>query len=177
MKDEAITYEQIEKRLKNKPKEQWTKDDIFDRYVGYGSPEEIENSEVQKLFIKYGLYEELINLVDNVITDKEVVEKILNSNILKNKEIIKITGKIKEIKIFDIEHDNIDELKEVSIIFEEEDTLKQIKIKDFVFTSNTENYLKDRKKYNNTNIIAIIEKKDDNLILKCFCTKDNSENL
>ena len=89
--------------------------------------------------------------------------------------IRKITGKIKEIKIFDIEDDNIDELKEVSIIFEEEDNLKQIKIKDFVLTSNTENYLKDRKKYNSTNIIAIVEKKDDNLILKCLCTKDNSK--
>ena len=175
MNEKTITSEQVEQRLKNKPQEQWTKDDVFDRYVGYGSPEEIENPKVQKLFIKHGLYEELINLVDNIITDKEVVEKILDSNILKNKDIRKITGKIKEMKIFDIEDDNIDELKEVSIIFEEEDTLKQIKIKDFVLTSNTENYLKDRKKYNSTNIIAIVEKKDDNLILKCLCTKDNSK--
>ena len=79
----TITFEQIEQRLKNKPQEQWTKDDVFDRYVGYGSPEEIENPEVQKLFIKHGLFDELINIVNNVITDKEVVEKILNSNILK----------------------------------------------------------------------------------------------
>lgn len=171
----TITFEQIEQRLKNKPKEQWTKDDVFDRYVGYGSPEEIENPEVQKLFIKHGLFDELINIVNNVITDKEVVKKILNSNILKNKDIRKITGKIKEIKIFDIEDDNIDELKEVSIIFEEENTLKQIKIKDFVLTSDTNKYLEDRKKYDNTNIIAIVEEKDDNLILKCLCTKHNSE--
>ena len=92
MSEKTITYEQIEQRLKNKPKEQWTKDDVFDRYVGYGSPEEIENPEVQKLFIKHGLYDELINLVNNVITDKEVVEKILKSNIFK-KELKKIFDK------------------------------------------------------------------------------------
>lgn len=175
MNEKTITFEQIEQRLKNKPQEQWTKDDVFDRYVGYGSPEEIENPEVQKLFIKHVFFDELINLVNNVITDKEVIEKILNSNIFEKKELKKIRGKIKEIKIFDIEDDNIDELKEVSIIFEEKDTSKQIKIKDFVLTSDTDNYLKDRKKYNNTNITAIVEKKDDNLILKCLCTKDNSE--
>lgn len=169
MNEKTITYEQIEQRLKNKSKEQWTKDDVFDRYVGYGNPEEMESPEVQKLFIKHGLYEELINLVDNVITDKKVIEKILNSDILKTKDIKKITGKIKDIKIFGIEDDNNEELKKVLIIFEEKDTLKQIKIKDFVLTSNTENYLEDRKKYNNTNITAIVEKEDDNLILKCLC--------
>ncbi len=174
MEENTITYEQLEQRLKNKPEGQWTKDDVFDRYVGYGSPEEIKNPKVQKLFIKHGLYEELINLVDNVITDKEVVEKILNSNIFENKELKKITGKIKDIKIFDIEDDNIDELKEVSIVFEKDDTSEQIKIKDFVLTSDTDNYLKDREKYNNTNITAIVEKEDDNLILKCLCAKDNS---
>ncbi len=98
MENDTITYEQIEQRLKNKPQEQWTKDDVFDRYVGYGSPEEIENPEVQKLFIKHGLYEELINLVNNVIADKEVVEKILNSNIFEKKRIKKNKRKNKRYK-------------------------------------------------------------------------------
>ena len=83
--EKYITYEQIGQQLKNKPKDQWTKEYVFDRYVGYGSPEELENPEVQKLFTKYGLFEELINLVNNVITDKEVVEKILNSDIFEKK--------------------------------------------------------------------------------------------
>ena len=96
--EKYITYEQIGQQLKNKPKDQLTRDDVFDRYVGYGSLEELENPEVQKLFIKYGLFEELIDLVNNVITDKEVVEKILNSNIFEKKEIKKIEGKIKDIK-------------------------------------------------------------------------------
>lgn len=172
MEIKTVTCEQIAERLKNKPKEQWTKDDVFDRYVGYGDPEEIENTEVQKLFIKHELYEELINLVNNVITDKEVIEKVLNSNIFKNKEIKKITGKIKEIKILDIDDDNIDELKKVLIIFEKKDNQKQIYINDFCLTSEVEKYMQDKEKYNNTNITAIIEENDDKLILKCFCCEE-----
>ncbi len=169
MTDKTITYEQIEQRLKNKPQDQWTKDDVFDRYIGYGSPEEIENPEVQKLFIKHELYEELINLVNNVIIDKEVVEKILNSNVFENKELQKIKGKIKDLKALDIEDDKIDELKQISIIFEKEDNLEQIQIKDFCLTSDVKQYLESKKKYEDMVITAIIEKDNKNLNLKCFC--------
>lgn len=169
MSEKTITSEQVEQRLKNKPQEQWTKDDVFDRYVGYGSPEEIENPEVQKLFIKHGLYDELINLVNNVITDKEVVEKILNSNIFEKKELKKIRGKIKDIKIFEIEDDKIDELKQISIIFEKENNAEQLLIKDFCLTSEIDKYLQDKNKYKNKMIITIIEEDKNELILKCIC--------
>ena len=169
MSKNTITFEQIEQRLKNKPKEQWTKDDVFDRYVGYGSPEEIENSEVQKLFIKHGLFDELINLVNNVITDKEVVEKILKSNIFKKNELKKIRGKIKDINISELEDDKIDELKQISIIFEKENNAEQLLIKDFCLTSEIDKYLQDKNKYKNKKIMTIIEEDKNELILKCFC--------
>lgn len=165
----TITFEQIEQRLKNKPKEQCTKDDVFDRYVGYGSPEEIENPEVQKLFIKHGLFDELINLVNNVITDKEVIEKILKSNIFKKNELKKIRGKIKDINISEIEDDKIDELKQISIIFEKENNTEQLLIKDFCLTSEIDKYLQDKNKYKNKMIMTIIEEDKNELILKCFC--------
>ncbi len=165
----AITYEQVEQRIKNKSIEEWTKDDVFDRYVGYGSPEEIENSAVQKLFIKYELYEELINLVNNVITDKEVVDKLLNSNIFNKKKIQKIKGKIIDIQISNIEDSDIDELKQVSIIFKKENNIEQLTIKDFCFTAEIDNYLQDKNKYKNKMIIAIIEEEKNELNLKCFC--------
>ena len=171
MKKNTITYEQIEKRLKNKPMEEWTKDDVFDRYVGYGNPEELEDVKVQKLFIKHGLCEELIDLIDKVITDKEVIDKILNCNIFKNKNIKKIEGKIKDIKFLDIEDDDIDELKQISIIFEKTDDKEQIEIKDFCFTSEIKQYLQDKNKYENKEIIAIIEVEENQLNLKCFCEK------
>ena len=173
MNEKTITYEQVEQRLKNKPQEQWTKDDVFDRYVGYGSPDEIENPEVQKLFIKHGLYEELINLVSNVITDKEVVEKIISSNIFEKKELKKIRGKIKDINIFEIEDDKIDELKQISIIFEKENNAEQLLIKDFCLTSEIDKYLQDKNKYKNKMIITIIEEEKNELILKCFCNLMN----
>ena len=169
MIDETITYEQIEQRLKNKPQEQWTKDDVFDRYVGYGRPEEIENPEVQKLFIKHELYEELINLVNNVVTDKEVVEKIFNSNMFEKKELKKIKGKIKDINISEIKDDKIDELKQISIIFDKENNAEQLLIKDFCLTSEIDKYLQDKNKYKNKMIIAIIEEYKNELNLKCFC--------
>ena len=156
MKKNTITYEQIEKRLKNKPMEEWTKDDVFDRYVGYGNPEELEDVKVQKLFIKHGLCEELIDLIDKVI---------------KNKNIKKIEGKIKDIKFLDIEDDDIDELKQISIIFEKTDDKEQIEIKDFCFTSEIKQYLQDKNKYENKEIIAIIEVEENQLNLKCFCEK------
>ena len=161
----VVTYESLEQRLKNKPKEQWTREDVFDRYIGYGSPEEIEDLDVQKLFIKYELYEELIDLVS------KVVEKILDSNIFENKKIKKIKGKIKTIKISDIENDNIDELKQVSIIFEKKDNLEKIKINDYCLTQDTNQYLENKKKYKNKIMIAIVEKNNKNLNLKCFCLK------
>ena len=169
MSKNTITFEQVEQRLKNKPQEQWTKDDVFDRYVGYGSPEEVENPEVQKLFIKHGFFDELINLVNNVITDKEVVEKILKSNIFKKNELKKIRGKIKDINISEIEDDKIDELKQISIIFEKENNAGQLLIKDFCLTSEIDKYLLDKNKYKNKMTIAIIEEDKNELILKCFC--------
>ncbi len=169
MKDETVTYEQVEQRLKNKPQEQWTKNDVFDRYVGYGSLEEMENSEVQKLFIKYELYEELVNLVDNVITDKEVVEKVLNSNIFEKKELQKIKGKIKEINVLEIEDDKIDELKQILITFEKENGIEQVQINDFCLTSDIKQYLGDKVKYENRMITAIVEENNEKLNLKCFC--------
>ena len=169
MNEKTITSEQVEQRLKTKSKEQWTKDDVFDRYVGYGSSEEIDNPEVQKLFVKHGLYEELINLVNNVIIDKEVVNKILNSEIFEKKELKKIRGKIKDIKILEIEDDKIDELKQISIIFEKENNAGQLLIKDFCLTSEIDKYLQDKNKYKNKMTIAIIEEDKNELILKCFC--------
>lgn len=165
----------MEKNLKNKPTEQWTKEDVFDRYVGYGSQQEIETPEVQKLFVKFELFDELINLVNNIITEKEVVDKLLNSNIFENKNLQKIKGKIKEIKILDIENDHMDELKQILIIFEKEDNLEQIQINDFCLTANIKQYLQDKEKYKNSEIIAIVEKEDKKLILKCFCNPIKEE--
>ena len=63
---------------------------------------------------------------------------------------------------------DIDELKQVSIIFEKDDT-EQLLINDFCFTSEIDKYLQDKNKYKNEKIIAIIKENKNELILKCFC--------
>lgn len=80
--DETITYAEVTERLKNKELEEYTYDDVFDRYVGYGAEHELAQVEVQRLFIKHRMIEELLFVVPrNIITDKEVIEGILSSNI------------------------------------------------------------------------------------------------
>ena len=82
MTTKTITFEQVEERLKNKQFKDYTYADIFDRYVGYGEEHELAQVEVQRLFIKHGMIEELLFVAPrNIITDKEVIEGILSSNI------------------------------------------------------------------------------------------------
>lgn len=78
---EPITYNEVIERLKNIPLEQYTKQDIFDRYVAYGADYELAQPKVQKLFIKYGMIEELVTVVRSIITDKKVIDSILVGNI------------------------------------------------------------------------------------------------
>ena len=79
--EETITFEQVEERLKNKKMEDYTYDDVFDRYVAYGEDYELAQPKVQKLFIKYGMIEDLVLAIESIITDKEVIEGILAGNI------------------------------------------------------------------------------------------------
>ncbi len=88
---------------------------------------------------------------------------------MKKKELKKIKGKIRDIKIVEIEDDKIDELKQVSIIFEKENNAEQLLIKDFCLTSEIDKYLQDKNKFKNKMIITIIEEEKNELILKCFC--------
>lgn len=80
-----ITYEEVTERLKNKKLEEYTYDDVFDRYVGYGEKHELAQVEVQRLFIKHRMIEELLFVAPrNIITDKEVIEGILSSNAIQD---------------------------------------------------------------------------------------------
>ncbi len=71
---ETITFEQVEERLKNVPLEQYTKQDILDRFIAYGTEEELNSPEIQKLLIKHGYIQELLEMTTNI--DNEVMEEI-----------------------------------------------------------------------------------------------------
>lgn len=99
MSTKTIFYEEVEERLKNVPLEKYTEQDVFDRYVVYGEDYELAQPEVQKLFIKYGMIEDLVTFVDNIVTDKEVIDGILSSNM----EYEVVRGKLESIDFTELE--------------------------------------------------------------------------
>lgn len=74
---EPITYKAIIERLRNIPLEQYTKQELFDRYVAYGSKEELNNPKIQRLLIKHGYIQELLEVAPNI--DNEVMEEIFKT--------------------------------------------------------------------------------------------------
>ena len=74
MTTKPITFQEVQERLKNVPLEQYTKQDLFDRYIAYGSKEELNNPEIQRLLVKHGYIQELLEMATNI--DNEVMEEI-----------------------------------------------------------------------------------------------------
>lgn len=101
MKEESrvVTYEEVEQRLKNVPFEKLTAEDVFDRYIGYGDNEELQDSKVQKLLLKHNFTEYLINNVETIITDPIVIEGIEASDLLKDSKYKFIKGKLEDVSI------------------------------------------------------------------------------
>ena len=163
MENKVITFDEVEKRLKNKKIEDWTDDDVFDRYVGYGNYEECNDIKVQRLFIKHYLTNNLIYSVSTIITDKKVVERILSDELIKENDNYKIiSGKIQNIRL---EKDNKlpEDMSLLIINFIEQKTNKRYEIKYF--------YMDDDFKYKNelennigNDLIAVCE----NMNLCCF---------
>ena len=69
MKEESrvITYEEVEQRLKNVLFEKLTTEDVFDRYIGYGDNDELQDIKVQQLLFKHNFTEYIINSIETII--------------------------------------------------------------------------------------------------------------
>ena len=65
----AITFEEVKHRLENKELENYSKQDVFERYIVYGSEEELNNPTIQRLLIKYGYTKELLEMATNISND------------------------------------------------------------------------------------------------------------
>jgi len=66
---EATTFEEIKHRLENKELKNYSKQDVFERYIVYGSEEELNNPTIQRLLIKHGYTKELIEMATNISND------------------------------------------------------------------------------------------------------------
>ena len=70
----AITFEEVKHRLENKELENYSKQDVFERYIVYGSEEELNNHTIQRLLIKHGHTKELLEMATNI--DNDIIDEI-----------------------------------------------------------------------------------------------------
>ena len=64
-----ITFEEVKHRLENKELEDYSKQDVFERYIVYGSEEELNNPTIQRLLIKHEYTKELVEMATNISND------------------------------------------------------------------------------------------------------------
>ena len=62
----AITFEEVKNRLQNKNLEDYSKQDVFERYIVYGSEKELNNPTIQRLLIKHGYTKDLLEMATNI---------------------------------------------------------------------------------------------------------------
>lgn len=67
--NEVVTFEEIKHKLENKKLEDYSKQDVFERYIVYGSEEELNNPTIQRLLIKHGYTKELVEMATNISND------------------------------------------------------------------------------------------------------------
>lgn len=167
--DYIITYEEVIKRLQRKKLEDYSQTDLEERFIVYGTEQELEDPTIQHLLIKNNLYEELTDGID-IITDKQVILELLQSNPFQGEHISIIEG-----EILDIGKETLVTLKDNTNIYYSVVSIKdkatggQYKLKAQVFleTKALNSYLKKIKPYYN-NIVAIVSNTDDEKYIKCF---------
>lgn len=165
----STTYAEVEERLKNVPLEQMTKQQVIDRYVAYGTNEELNTPEIQRLLIKHNLTEYLINSVD-IITDKQVIKDLLSSELLEDEDITIIESKIINIEVKKISNEN--NIYYSTITIEDPHTLQQYEMKGQILfdIKAIEEYKKILEPYYD-NIITIVSHKDNELYVRCYLKK------
>lgn len=100
-----ITFEEVQNRIKNKTLEELSSQDIFDRYFVYGTEKEQNNPVIQKLMIEHGYTGTLLDTID-IITDKEVEIKVLESKITESINLKPVKGYVKKIEATEVILDN-----------------------------------------------------------------------
>lgn len=161
-----ITYKEVEERLKNVKLEDMTSQDVFDRYIGYGDNEELNNIEIQKLLLKHNYIEYLISSVETIITDKAVIEKITSSNLFKDSKYHLIRGRIENIEI--MEDKELPKGFEWLIVNLQTQAKEEYKLKYMYYPQKQESYKNQIERNIGNDLIAVAECKDKEYRLCCF---------
>ena len=94
--DKPIIYKEVIKRLKGVKLTEYTKQDVLDRYVAYGTEEELQDPTIQRLLIKHDFIDSFIDAVD-IITDKQVIQDLLADEVVKKNNLTILVGEIIDI--------------------------------------------------------------------------------
>lgn len=113
-----------------------TQNEFFEKYV-VGYEGDIENPVTQKLWVEYGFTNILIESID-IVTDKDVVKKILTSDIWKNNEYSLKEGKINNIRKIDKEL--VEHLYEIEVEFLDKNGHDKYELKGLCDTDKMEQY-------------------------------------
>lgn len=136
-----------------------TQEAFFERYV-VGGEGNLEDAKTQKLWVEYGFAHILIDSID-VITDKEVINTILDSELWRNKKYQLKEGKILNIKQLG-KQEIVEYLYEISIEFLEKNRTTKHILKGIGDINKIGEYI-------DQDIKVIIEiQEDDNLRFCCF---------
>ena len=164
--EKIITFEEVKDRLKNKSLKNYTDEDILDRYIAYGTEEELNTPEIQKALLEHGYISELLEMT-NFITDKQVISDILHKYLPKIEPTILIFGQAKDMWV--IEHLQNPKERKLSFEFIDNDTNEKTVLEGpTIFTQEEyDKYRNQFYKYQN-NLIAIVREKNKKYKLLCF---------
>ena len=139
-----------------------TQIEFSERYIA-GNEGDIEDAEVQKLWVEYGFTNILIESID-IITDKDVVNKIFTSDIWKSKKYILKEGKINNIRKIDKEI--VEHLYEVEVKFLDKNGHDKYELKGLCDKDKMEQY-KGQELY-----VIMSEEEDKIQRFSCFLIKE-----
>lgn len=169
--DRATTYEEVITRLKGKKLEDYTREDVNDRYIAYGNDTELNTPKIQRLLIKHKFYNTLMDSID-VIEDRQTIQELLSSNLFKDTNYTIMEG-----RIINVEKEPFTLLKNehtvynLIVTFEEMNTNKQYKLKAYIILEEEEEelerYKKKLKPYLN-NVAVIVMNRDNDLYVGCY---------
>lgn len=169
-----VTSEQVMNRLKDIKLEDYTRDDLLDRYIVYGTEQELQDPTIQRALINNDLHIELLDMID-IITDKQAVQDLLNSNLFEDKNIRTMEGNIAAIQ-FACESDSNFKKDNDTICY----TIVNFKDKDgseHRLYGHTFNNLQDMGTHREAlepyynNIVLVVESSDDKLYAMGFLKK------
>lgn len=174
MQNNIITSEHVLNRLKGVNLEDYTRNDLLERYIVYGTEQELQDSTIQRALIKNDLHIDLLDMID-IITDKQAIQDLLNSNIFEDKNIRTMEGNISAIQFAcesdsNFKKDN-DMICHTIVNFKDTDGNKH-RLYGHTFNNlqDMENHRESLEPYYN-NIALVVEKSENQLYVIGFLKK------